>query len=64
MSGVLVAHPNNRSSPNNSSVSGILSTEGELLLTTEPSFVVWEELGIDIIKDGVGTFVVVVSNVK
>jgi len=62
--GVLVATPNNRSSPIDSSVSSIFSRKGKLLLSTEPSLVVREELGVDVIEDRVVTGVVVVTDVE
>lgn len=64
MSWVLVATPNDGSSPSNSPVFSILARNGELLLTAKPSFVVREELGIDVVENGIKSIVVVVGDVK
>jgi len=45
-------------------VSGILAREGELLLSTEPTLIIGEELRVDVVEYGIVARVVVVSNVE
>lgn len=45
-------------------MSGILSRESKLILSTEPSLITMEELPVDIVEHGVSTRVVVVAEVE
>lgn len=58
ISGVLVATPNNWSSPLNSSVFSIFSREGKLILSTEPPLVSVEKPGVDVVEDRIFAVVV------